>query len=342
MTEQKTYTCPNCDSITDTVVKKHIETYPVKGEKITLETDVRFCNKCGSSVYDKELDTATLKTVYAIYRQKHNLISPEELRAVREKYDLSQRSLGALLGWGEVTITRYENGSVPDEVHNSVLRLIHDPFNMQELFETNGHRLNKLAYKKLAHRIEELLIENRSEKLIEILSRVSKYKKPSEFTGYLKFNAEGLMDMMRFFAAKQDGVLKTKLNKLLWYSDFLHFREYTVSISGATYVHLPFGPVPDQYELFIGLLCERGDLNRTEEEFGAGIIGEKLTAIAESSTDVISKSALTILENVYQFFKDYNSKQISDMSHEESGYIETKLGEAISYQYADSLKVQLP
>ena len=40
----------------------------------------------------------------------------------------------------------------------------------------------------------------------------------------------------------------TKLAKLMFYADFLHYREHTTSITGLAYAHAPQGPIPDRYE----------------------------------------------------------------------------------------------
>jgi transcriptional regulator with XRE-family HTH domain len=82
---------------------------------------------------------------------------PSELKAMREHYGLSQRSLAALLGWGEVTVHRYENGSLPDEAHNQLLHLLKYPENMLRIAQMNGERLPASARRKLFARLEELI-----------------------------------------------------------------------------------------------------------------------------------------------------------------------------------------
>ena len=52
--------------------------------------------------------------------------------------------------------------------------------------------------------------------------------------------------MILFFA--KDTVLKTKLLKEMFYTDFLYYKETCNSITGLEYAKLPYGPVPDQYE----------------------------------------------------------------------------------------------
>ncbi|NIO19633.1 MAG: DUF4065 domain-containing protein, partial [Candidatus Aenigmarchaeota archaeon] len=46
----------------------------------------------------------------------------------------------------------------------------------------------------------------------------------------------------------------TVLNKLLFYADFKHCKEYTVSISGSRYARLPYGPVPDNWAHYLAFL----------------------------------------------------------------------------------------
>ena len=55
--------------------------------------------------------------------------------------------------------------------------------------------------------------------------------------------------MIAHIASSESDIYKTKLNKLLFYSDFINYYLNGTSISGAKYVHLPYGPVPDSYKV---------------------------------------------------------------------------------------------
>ncbi len=105
--------CPTCNTDRDATVYKREETYPVKGEPITIIADVVVCNVCGDTIYDDELDGRNLERAYADYRKKHGLLSPEDIKQIRAKYGLSQRGISALLGWSPTTIARYETGAIP-------------------------------------------------------------------------------------------------------------------------------------------------------------------------------------------------------------------------------------
>jgi len=69
------------------------------------------------------------------------------------------------------------------------------------------------------------------------------------------------------------------------------------------------------------------------------MVGLWLSATREPKLTDISLSAISVLEAVQLYFQNIGSKRISDLSHQEEGYIATKHKEAISYAYADVLKV---
>lgn len=58
--------------------------------------------------------------------------------------------------------------------------------------------------------------------------------------------------MVLFFAHKSAGLLKTKLMKLFNYSDMIFYKENGLAISGLKYAHLPYGPVPDNFDMILG------------------------------------------------------------------------------------------
>lgn len=149
--------CENCDKRTKGSRRKMQVQMPVRGENITVETDLLICDICGNEMYDENLEQALFEKAYAEYRKRKNIIFPPRIVALRQRYGLSQRSLAALLGWGDITIHRYEKGALPDEAHNLILKFIEDPVNMQRLFDEHNDRMNPRALKKLESRLNELL-----------------------------------------------------------------------------------------------------------------------------------------------------------------------------------------
>ena len=158
--------CPNCDSEVKGLVRHISESYPVKGENISILAKVRVCECCNEIIWDEELDSQNLLNAFAEYREKHNLLQPEEIRAVREKYGLSQVSFARVLGFGDKTITRYENGSIPDAAQNNVMLLVKQPHNFEILLEQNKSRISPSDYATARACLERILTHTTAYKYV--------------------------------------------------------------------------------------------------------------------------------------------------------------------------------
>ena len=138
--------CPNCDSEVESTVRVISETYPVKGEDITIDAHVRVCNCCGTDLWDENLDEQNLLDAFAEYRKRHHLMQPADIRATREKYGLSQTAFAPILGFGDKTITRYENGSIADAAQNNLIYLVQQPSDFANLLEKNKDKISIADY----------------------------------------------------------------------------------------------------------------------------------------------------------------------------------------------------
>lgn len=149
--------CPFCDVYRETLLIPKKETFNVKGEGIAITCRVSVCSKCKRDVFDEEIDEKNLQLAYNKYRKRHKLLLPKEIREIREKYGLSQRALGRLLGWGEITVNRYEQGCIQDNAHNDILEFISAPKNMLKIYEKKKHLLSSNARISLLKTIDKLI-----------------------------------------------------------------------------------------------------------------------------------------------------------------------------------------
>ena len=63
----------------------------------------------------------------AIDRRKHGLLSADEIRAIRERFNLTQADLAHLLRLGANTVSRWESGrNVQTAAMDILLRMIRD------------------------------------------------------------------------------------------------------------------------------------------------------------------------------------------------------------------------
>lgn len=160
---QNFFFCTRCGELeaNQTRVETRAQSGAIRGEEITAEMPVRLCTTCGEELSDTALDDAMLIASYDVYRERHNLIFPAEISALREKYGLSQKNLALLLGLGEVTVHRYEGGALAEAAPSNLLRLMNDPANMQRMLGQNGEQIPLRARTILAGKLASL--EGKSE-----------------------------------------------------------------------------------------------------------------------------------------------------------------------------------
>ncbi len=338
---KKTY-CPTCDTYTEANIFSKEETFDVRGEDIAVKSSVLVCDKCKQDIFDEELDEKNIELAYTEYRKKHNLLSPAEIRGIREKYDLSQRSLGRLLEWGQITVNRYENGAIQDAPHNDILKFISNPENMLEIYERNNQLLSLNVRTSLKKKIDDLIQKETEPHFRTSLERyLLSNKVVDEFSGYKEFDLTKMTNMILYITQSLNGTFKTKINKLLWYMDFVYFNEFSVSISGSNYIHLPYGPIPDDYDLIIGVMINEKLLEKEEVSFKQDVVGENLKALFAYDSNCFNEGELKVMDFVIGYFKDFTCGQISEYSHEEKPYKKTADNEKISYGLSSELSLKL-
>jgi putative zinc finger/helix-turn-helix YgiT family protein len=101
---------------------------PVNGERIGV-TGIEHlrCPKCGDGILTLAAARELSFKAHATYRERHDLLAPAEIRAIREKYGLTQAQLAKLLRLGANTLSRWEAGrNVQTAAMDVLLRLLRD------------------------------------------------------------------------------------------------------------------------------------------------------------------------------------------------------------------------
>ncbi len=141
--------CPRCEEYRSTKVVERRETYKVRGRDITVPVKGPVCAECGESLGTDEDDQRILDAIYAEYRRQTDLLTPERIKDIRERYQLSQKSFAALLGMSEATVNRYEQGSLQDPSHDTLMRACENPQVMRDLLYRRGHLLSDWQRKRM-------------------------------------------------------------------------------------------------------------------------------------------------------------------------------------------------
>ena len=118
--------CPTCGMTM--VEKRGSLRLPVNGEEIAVPSAAHLsCPKCGEVVLRFQDSKRLGEDAIAIYRRKHGLLSADEIRAIRERFNLTQADLARLLRLGANTVSRWESGrNVQTAAMDMLLRLIRD------------------------------------------------------------------------------------------------------------------------------------------------------------------------------------------------------------------------
>lgn len=326
--------CPHCEKTTAATMVDAIVPHTIKGIDVEVAARLVKCNECGHEFNSPELDQDVAAMALEAYRAKVGLLTPDQIRDFRTNFDLTQQELARLLGWGITTLSRYENGAIQDEAHDRALRMIMRPATlMAELKQRPDVMTPERRDKVLA------LLRGSSFGSSTYSSFISDYMadyEPDIRSGYRAFDLGRFTAMVLHFC-KDPGVPRTKLNKLLWYADFESFRADTVSLSGARYAHLPFGPAPDNYDAVLTLLTNVNQVLEVDEASVGPHSWEILVSRVAPDYSLFSNRELNILTGVAERFAAATAGAISEISHNEVAYRETKNGEIISYEFAERL-----
>jgi len=306
----------------------YTEEVDIRGEKIKVETGHWHCKDCDSYWRVLGEDDFMAKAL-RVYREKHNMVQPEEIKKRRQMYGLTQGDLAKIFGCGIVTISRYERGSLQSKIHENMLKLLRSPEKFYE-FISKKELEDKEKYLKKIEKSSDL----KQYLPLSLLENLLAYK-GDEFAGFQDVSVDKIRNAILFFC--KDGIYMTKLNKLLFYSDFRHFKENTLGITGLKYKHLPYGPVPEYYKTILDMLVASGDLKVDIKDFG-NYIGELYTSVVKPDFSVFSEDELRVLLEIKKRFADLSSAEISDISHKEKAWNETEENELISYRYAMELE----
>ena len=80
-------------------------------------------------------------------------MASQEIKEIRECYEVSQVAFARILGVGDKTIARYENGSLQDEAINNLIMLAKDPHNFQKLLNKNKTKISKDEFDRIEAKV---------------------------------------------------------------------------------------------------------------------------------------------------------------------------------------------
>jgi uncharacterized phage-associated protein len=156
------------------------------------------------------------------------------------------------------------------------------------------------------------------------------------YNGYGVLSTDRVKNVLLYVLMKCGDVFYTKMNKLLFYADFVAYRQLGISITGLSYKAIEFGPVPERWDRIYSSFEEISIEPR--------IIGDRegtiLTTSVKPDSSLFTESELHILDEICSSLACYTSTELSELSHQEPAWIDNHYSSSrISYEYAYALKV---
>jgi len=300
------------------------------------------CIDTGRLFTTDELDQLNITQIHNKYREKHNIPFPDQIRSIRKKYGLSAAKMSDLLGFGINTWRNYESGEVPQVSNGKLIALAADPEEFLKLVAMSKV-INERELKKTLSRVERIIneeMESEENLLKHYLSFTS--HGPNVYSGYRELGLDKLLYMIIYFAETVQP-LKTKLNKLLFYSDFLNYKKTGFSISGSNYAAIDLGPVPEAYDTLFDYFNRNNWIKIEYVDFkNRENIGEMFVRNPDRQfqQELFNKAELNSLKYVAEYFKSMSTRELIDFSHNEKAWkIKSREKSAIEYDHAFELSI---
>lgn len=309
--------------------------------KEDFEVVYHFYEDLGHEFTTAETDEITLQQAYNQYREKHKLPFPEQIKAIREKYDLPASKMSEVLGFGINSYRQYENGEVPSQSNARLIQLANEPEEFKKLVLLSDAFLEK-EQEKILTRIDNLIQTTKSDFQQRVVTNylLSNDTRPSAKNGYQTPNLSKIQQAI-LYLVEQLTPWKTGLNKLLFYADFGHYRYHGKSLMGLQYRAIPLGTVPSNYDKLLANALETDLIQVEYVALANGNVGEKYYINPKNSFDerLFSVEELNTLATVVSRFKDKTTSEIVAINHEETAWTENQeQRKLVDYEYAFGLK----
>ena len=125
-----------------------------------------------------------------------------------------------------------------------------------------------------------------------------------------------------------------KLNKILYFADFMAYRELGRPITGATYFKLQEGPAPRQLLAARRELVEEGRLTIEHRPYFQGVQKRPIVTGLGPQRHLFLDEELQIVESIVDYVLGKSARDVSDISHREPGWMLAEDRAVIPYETA--------
>lgn len=291
-------------------------TWNFRGEQYEYEHISWLCEDSGEQFTNDESDTAGFVQVTNQYRAKYGIPYTDEIIAVRQRYGISAAKMSLILGIGVNQYRLYEQGEVPSVSNGRMIRSIMNPRVMLEMVESSKYELSVSEYEKIIGRVHANIASNEVYKMEQHeIKRIFNTPRGAD-NGYAPLSLNRLKNIMLYILNRCDEVWCTKMNKLLFYTDFVSYRERGMAMTGLSYRAIDFGLVPERWDRVYSEFAEVRQELRQINDF----VGSVLIASSEPDVTMFTDAELKVLDTICTHFSKMTSREISQVSHNEEAW----------------------
>jgi hypothetical protein len=124
----------------------------------------------------------------------------------------------------------------------------------------------------------------------------------------------------------------TKLNKILYFADFLAYAQLGEPITGFEYQKLPKGPAPRRIMPFREQMKKDGELAIQPVRLVSGKIQDRPVNLRSPNLEVFTPSQIALVDEIIEALRDATAEQVSELSHRMVGWKAVDPGDTIPYE----------
>ncbi len=124
----------------------------------------------------------------------------------------------------------------------------------------------------------------------------------------------------------------TKLNKILYFSDYLAYGTYGRAITGVPYCHREQGPAPERLVPIRRYLESNRALIVQKIPIGNGMEQHRTIALRNPDLRDFSQDDIALIDGIIKYFWDFDASESSELSHQMVGWKATEMDEQIPYR----------
>lgn len=144
-----------------------------------------------------------------------------------------------------------------------------------------------------------------------------------------------LAELILYVAERSEGdpdFGATKINKILFYADFISYERRGRPITGQEYMRLDFGPAPRRYKPVFAKLQKAGRAAVQHRPVAGGKVQQRTIALEPPKLTCFGADEIAIVDEVIDALRGYNASRASELSHRFLGWQVARERETIPYE----------